>query len=205
MKIKWIGIFVFFVQTIAQGSLFLQSNEFMDVGKWTYGEPTILFPRHHFVRIGNFCSFAGGVLIIIQGEHRSDWISTYPFMSFASGYWPNAIGIQGHPGSKGPVVIGNDVWIGANALILSGVTIGDGAVIGAHAVISKDVPPYSIVAGNPGRVVKYRFNPETIDKLLAISWWNWSDPEIHSVVHLLCSEKIDDFIQYCEATGKLSY
>lgn len=180
------------------------STDQMDVGKWTYYfelHIDSLIPKS--VRIGNFCAISGQVVIMVTADHRVDRVTTYPFMSFSDKGWPNARGIQGHPTGKGPVVIGNDVWIGREALILSGVTIGDGAVIGARAVVTKDVPPYAIVAGNPAKVVKYRFDPETIRKLLAIAWWDWPDQEIHAVVDLLCSENIEDFINYCEKSGRL--
>jgi acetyltransferase-like isoleucine patch superfamily enzyme len=192
---------IFFFQTPCL-AVFLKSNAEMEVGKWTYGNPIIVFGQEKSVKIGNFCSIAPGVQIMIAGDHRVDWVTTFPFMAFDERGWPEAKNYLGHPTSKGKVTIGNDVWIGLNALILSGVTIGDGAVIGAHAVVTKDVPPYAIAAGNPAKVVKYRFDPITIDKLLAIAWWNWSDEEIKAVIPLLLSNEIEDFIDYCQSMGK---
>jgi acetyltransferase-like isoleucine patch superfamily enzyme len=177
---------------------FLKSDEVIDVGKWTYSDNlTISFPMPKSVQIGSFCSIAQGVNIIIKGDHNADWISTFPFTAFAHKGWDGEF-IQGHPKSKGPVIIGNDVWIGMNSLILSGVTIGDGAIIGAHSVVTKNVPPYAIAAGNPAKIVKYRFETEIINKLLNIAWWNWSDGEIDKAVPLLCSKNINNFIDYCE-------
>ena len=150
--------------------------------------------------IGKFCAIAEGVTVLLGGNHRTDWISTFPF----SVLWPEVAGhIKGHPATRGDVVIGNDVWIGWGALILSGVKIGDGAVIGAHSVVSRDVPPYAIVCGNPAIIKKYRFDEESIQKLLAISWWNWPDEEIAEVVPMLLSQDIGAFLEYCAQNGKL--
>ena len=149
------------------------------IGAHTYGRPRVLaWDDATTLRIGRYCSIAKGVTIALGGEHRTDWVSTYPFGEL----WPEAQGVPGHPASRGDVVIGNDVWIGLDALILSGVTIGDGAVIGARAVVTQDVPPYAVVAGNPARVVRTRFDEETVARLLAIRWWDW--PEAKVKAHL---------------------
>lgn len=197
------SIFILFITSHSLAySFYMQSNEYMDVGKWSYGNLSILFPLQKSVKIGSFCSIAEGVTVIINGDHRTDWITTYPFSSLPN-KWPHADDIKGHPTSKGPVTIGNDVWIGSRAFILSGVTIGDGAVIGANAVVTKNVPAYAIVAGNPAKVIKYRFDPDTIEKLLAIAWWNWPDAHIHAVIPLLCSKNTQALIDYCIQNGKL--
>lgn len=177
----------------------MESTSEMEVGKWTYGGVHLHFPYEKSVRIGNFCSIAGPH-IMLSGEHRPDWVTTFPFPAFSSDdRWPEAKGVEGFNISKGPVTIGNDVWIGTDVFILSGITIGDGAVIGARSVVTKDVPPYAIAAGNPARVVKYRFDEKTIERLLAIAWWNWPDEEIRAVVPLLVTDRIDAFIEECEA------
>lgn len=183
---------------ISQGwALFLESTPEIEVGKWTYGNVCVYFGEENCVKIGNFCSIADGLQIIMRGDHHSEWVTTFPFMCFwKNGSLPKNIPCQGK--SKGKVIIGNDVWIGLDVLILSGVTIGDGAIVGARSVVTKDVPPYAIAAGNPARVVKYRFDEATIQKLLRIAWWNWPDYEIGAVLPLLLSNNINAFIEHCE-------
>ena len=161
------------------------------VGKWSYGNPTIVsWDENTKLIVGNFCSIADGVTILLGGEHRTDWISTYPFNNFFS----EARGTTGHPASKGDVIIGNDVWVGYGSLILSGVHIGNGAVIGARSVVTKNVEPYSIVAGHPSRHVRFRFPEPTIQALEAIAWWDLPLPEIKSAIHFLMSCDVHDFI-----------
>jgi acetyltransferase-like isoleucine patch superfamily enzyme len=175
--------------------LFSISLQAIEIGRGTYGEPVVYdWGEGSKLKIGNFCSISLNVMIFLGGEHRTDWVTTYPFNVF----WDSAKHIQGHPKSKGDVIIGNDVWIGMDALILSGVTIGDGAVIGTNAVVAKNVPPYAIVAGNPARIIRYRFDAETIEKLLEIAWWNWPDEKIDAAVSLLLSPDISQFIAWCE-------
>ena len=104
-------------------------------------------------------------------------------------------GCCGHPSTKGDVIIGNDVWIGADVTIMSGVTIGDGAVIANNSHVVKDVEAYSLVGGNPARLIKRRFTQEQINKLLQIKWWYWEDDKINKFTPLLCNQDIDKFIQ----------
>lgn len=198
IKAKHIFFLLSLLLPLASYPFFLQSNAEMDVGKWSYGTVHIHFGSEKSVKIGSFCSIAT-VHIMIGGDHRTDWVSTFPFPSFtAPEYWPEASKISGQARSKGNVTIGNDVWIGSDVFILSGVTVGDGAVIGAKSVVTKDIPPYAIAAGNPARVVKYRFDPDTIERLLAIAWWNWPDSEIKEVIPLLMSNQVEEFIEECE-------
>ena len=119
-----------------------------------------------------------------------DWISTYPFNVFTNSF-PNAKSIKGHPWSKGNVNIGNDVWIGQNATILSGINIGHGAVIATNAVVTKDVKDYEVVAGNPAKVIKKRFDEDTINRLLELKWWDWDSEKVNSNVEILCSGNVD--------------
>jgi acetyltransferase-like isoleucine patch superfamily enzyme len=164
----------------------------VSVGRYTYGNPQfMLWDDSERIQIGAFCSIADQVVIFGGGEHRTDWITTFP-LRIALG--AQLAGKDGHPSSKGITRIGNDVWIGFRAMVLSGVTIGDGAVIGAGAVVSKDVAPYAIVAGNPAKVVRYRFAPDEINKLLAIRWWEWDISKIESNISMLCSTEINTFI-----------
>jgi chloramphenicol O-acetyltransferase type B len=166
-----------------------------EIGRGTYGKPQISsWGEGATLRIGAFCSIASGVNIYLGGEHRTDWVTTYPF----SVLWKVGKHIKGHPKTKGDVIIGNDVWIGAGAVILSGITVGNGAVIGAHAVVTIDVPPYAIVAGNPARIIKKRFDEETIKKLLRISWWDWKDIRIEKFLPLLLDSDIEKFLRVAE-------
>ncbi len=161
------------------------------VGRHTYGNPTIKsWDDGARLTIGSFCSIAPGVTILLGGEHHTDWVSTFPF---ATAY-PTPRALEEQRRTKGDVIIGNDVWIGLNSLILSGVTIGDGAVIGAGSVVTKDVPPYAIVGGNPAKLIRYRFAREEIDELMRISWWNWSDEKIIANLGLILSKNIKRFI-----------
>lgn len=170
-------------------------GDLFEIGDHTYGCPNVIhWDDSTRLHVGRFCSIAANVTILLGGNHRTDWVTTYPF-NVLSDHFPDASGIQGHPASKGDVWIGNDVWIGYGAIILSGVHIGDGAVIGAHAVVTKDVEPYAIVVGNPGKMVKKRFDEQTIQALLEIGWWNWSEERINQEVKLLCSDQIQEFIR----------
>jgi acetyltransferase-like isoleucine patch superfamily enzyme len=168
----------------------------MSIGKYTYGTPNILWKNNNAkLVIGNFCSIAANVNIYLGGNHRTDWITTYPFGHIHQSIF-NKFSGHGHPSTKGDVIIGNDVWIGSNVTIMSGVTIGDGAVIANNSHIVKNVEPYSIVGGNPGKLIKYRFTSEQIKKLLEIKWWDWNDDKINEFTPLLCNINIDEFINY---------
>jgi virginiamycin A acetyltransferase len=124
------------------------------------------------LRIGRFCALARGVKFIMNGaNHQMSGISTYPFSIFAAG-WESAQPKPGELPYKGDTVIGNDVWIGYDVLVMPGVTIGDGAIVAARSVVTADVPPYAIVGGNPAKVLRKRFDDETIARLLAIRWWD---------------------------------
>ncbi len=169
-----------------------------EIGRGTYGHPWVPpWDNAADLRIGAFCSIAHGVQIVLGGEHRPDWVTTFPF----SIMWPNAPRVAGQPRSRGDVVIGNDVWIGMDATIMSGVTIGDGAVVGAGAVVRRDVDPYTIVVGNPALPVRKRFDDETVERLLAIRWWDWDDETIERFLPLMLSDRIDEFLTVAEREG----
>jgi acetyltransferase-like isoleucine patch superfamily enzyme len=166
------------------------------IGRFSYGCPSPLVIEDYYnpqavLEIGSFCSIAENVTILLGEGHRPDWVTTYPFNILMDDFSD----IKGNPISKGSVIIGNDVWIGRNAFIRDGVTIGDGAVIGAYSVVTKNVEPYTIVAGNPARPIRKRFDQETIDKLLRIKWWNWSFERIKENMPLLMSNNLKEFLE----------
>jgi chloramphenicol O-acetyltransferase type B len=170
----------------------------LNVGRHTYGHESIEI-RHWgeqaTLTIGSFCSIADRVMVYLGGNHRIDWVTTYPFPAFAD-RWESARGIEGHPATKGDVTIGNDVWVGSGATIMSGVTVGDGAAIAAGSVVTKDVEPYAIVGGNPAGLIRHRFAPEVVELLLGIAWWEWSDERIDAAIPLLCDGDIERFIDF---------
>ncbi|HON07886.1 MAG TPA: CatB-related O-acetyltransferase [Verrucomicrobiota bacterium] len=168
-----------------------------NIGEYTYGCPNVLYGKEEGggnLVIGKFCSIADDVTIFLGGNHRIDWITTYPFNKLMHDF----IWINGHPATKGDVIIGNDVWIGYQSLILSGVKIGDGAVIAARSVVTKDVDPYTIVAGNPARVIRRRFSDEIIQRLLAVQWWNKDMKTIKKYIPLMLSQDIEKFLTAIE-------
>lgn len=165
------------------------------IGRGTYGSPRVRNSSEGpTLRIGAFCSIAARSQIFLGGEHRVDWVTTYPFAAL----WPEAHGIEGYPRIRGDVVIGNDVWIGSDAIILSGVAIGDGAVVAAGAVVTKSVPPYSVVAGNPAGVLRLRFDERSIQRLLVVKWWDWDDAKIKQFLPLLLADDIERFLAAAE-------
>jgi virginiamycin A acetyltransferase len=137
--------------------------------------------------IGKFCMLASGVEFIMNGaNHLSGAVSTYPFAIFG-GDWSSAMDGKAYP-TKGDTVIGNDVWIGYRAAILPGVTIGDGAIIGSYSVVTRDVPPYAIVGGNPAQLIRKRFADSVIERLLEIAWWKWPVEKITKYAPLLTGD-----------------
>ena len=170
------------------------------VGPESYGNPTMHFGPGESTRvdIGAYCSFAVGAEFLVGGGHRTDWISTHPFRV----RWglPGAYE-DGHPAPAGDIVVGNDVWVGMSASILSGVQIGDGAVIGARAVVAKDVRPYAVVVGNPAREVRRRFSDEQVEALLRIGWWSWPADRTREAVGALSGPDVDAFIAAHDPAG----
>lgn len=164
------------------------------VGEFSYGRPKVRFPESGAkLTIGRFCSIADRVEILLGGNHRIDWISTYPFAAM-TGLFPTAAGLQGHHASGGDVVIGHDVWLGSGAMILSGVTIGHGAVVAARAVVTREVPPYAVVGGNPAKLIRSRFDDATVAALLEAAWWDLPRGELEPLIPLLQSARVEEFL-----------
>lgn len=144
--------------------------------------------------IGKFCMIASGVTFIMNGaNHLSKSISSYPFAVFGNG-WEQAMEGKSYP-VKGDTIVGNDVWIGYGATIMPGVKIGDGAIIASNSTVTKDVPPYTVVGGNPAKEISKRFSDEKIQKLLSIQWWDWPIEKITKNVQALTGEDIDELDQ----------
>jgi len=165
----------------------------MIVGKYTYGHnhiKTLTWGEGSKLYIGSFCSIASNINIYLGGNHRVDWVTTYPFGHTNKNIF-NKFNGAGHPKTNGDVIIGNDVWIGSNTTIMSGIKIGDGSVIANNSHVVKDVEPYSIVGGNPAKLIKYRFDKEIIDKLLELKWWELDDETINEISPILCSNNFD--------------
>jgi acetyltransferase-like isoleucine patch superfamily enzyme len=169
-----------FTNDVLKGDLY-------DIGDFTYGTPTVLaWGEGTRLKIGKFCSIAENVTIFLGGNHKTEWVTTYPFPALYVQF-PEASHIPGYPATKGGVEIGNDVWIGYSAMILSGVKIADGAVIAAGAVVTRDVGPYEIWGGNPAKLIKKRFSDTTINRLLLEKWWDWPIEEIRKRMDYLCA------------------
>ncbi len=145
------------------------------------------------LRVGKFCSIAcGAKFLFTSANHTMRSLSTYPFPIFFEEWGLDVKDITSAWDNKGDIVIGNDVWIGFEAVILSGVTIGDGAVIGARAVVTKDVSPYTIVGGIPANVIRKRFSDDVISELLKLQWWNWSESRIRKNLAAIQSGRMND-------------
>ena len=137
--------------------------------------------------IGKFCQIASGTKFIVgPANHRLDSITTYPFNGFGGLWEENTPEHMSQLPFKGDIVIGNDVWIGRESVIMPGVKIGDGAIIAAYSIVTKDVEPYSVVGGNPAKFIKKRFNDELIDLLLQFKWWDLKPDELVNILPLLC-------------------
>lgn len=183
----------------------LKNNQHLqgyEIGDYSYGQPKIIrFEDAPRIKIGKFCSVADGVTFMLGGNHHTGWVTTYPFSNFFERFYPcgNIHYVDGDVSRleplKGDINIGNDVWIGQEAFILSGVTIGDGAIVGARAVVAKDVAPYSIVVGNPAKHIRSRFDQEIVEDLLKIAWWDWNIEEIAKAMPMIMSGDIKGFIE----------
>ena len=155
----------------------------------------ISWSDEYHVHLGKYNSIGRDCTFFLHANHRHDWITT------TSQLWgpvtPEIADMHmqmGHPSCKGDIIVENDVWIGAKSTIMSGVKIHNGAVIAATSTVTKDVPPFAIVGGNPARVIKFRFNEYQIESLLRIAWWNWTEDRIKTEAMTLWSDNINEFI-----------
>ena len=170
-----------------------------EIGEHTYGTPDVLDPGYGHLRIGRYCSISAGVVICLA-NHLTEAATTYPFSALMS-LWPGADpSLPDH--TPGSVDIGSDVWIGHGARILPGTLVGDGCIIGAGASVKGYVPPYSVIAGNPGRVVRPRLPPATADRLLRARWWDLPDAVVDGLVPQLLSGQTDTMLDNVEAARR---
>ena len=162
----------------------------IEYGKHSYGINHIKLHWGEYakLKIGSFCSIAHNLNVFLGGNHYINNFSTFPF----GGVWPDVFTKNGNlkPPTNGDVIIGNDVWIGDSVTIMSGVKIGHGAVIAANSHVVKDVEPYSIVGGNPSKLIRKRFEDDIINFLLELNWWDWDDKKINENLDTLCSNNI---------------
>lgn len=175
------------------------------VGDYTYyddpNDPTgfeknnVLFNYPEFgdrLMIGKFCAIACGTKFIMgSANHRISSVTTYPFHVFGGLWRERTPDHLSQLPFKGDIVIGNDVWIGRESIVMPGVKIGDGSVIGAYSVVTKDVPPYCVVGGNPAKIIKKRFDEELIDLLLELKWWDFESDELVAFLPLLCDPDLE--------------
>ena len=177
-------------------------DERLIMGRHSYGRPNMPWYEGDppvTVTIGSYTSIADGVEILTGGGHVLERVSLFPFRA----RWglPGAF-TDGHPSSRGDVVIGSDVWVGREARILSGVAVGHGAVVAAYSVVARAVRPYAIVVGNPAREVRRRFPDEQCNQLLKLAWWDWPDDEVRALVHLLTGDDIGAFLTAAERRSR---
>ena len=163
-----------------------------EIGEWTYGRIKVLaWGDNPKLQVGRFCSLGSGTTIFLDnGEHNPAHVSTYPLRLALPKLRSSAPDVTG----KGSVGIGSDVWVGDASTILSGVRIGNGAVIGTRSVVTKDVPAYAIAVGNPARIVRMRFTPAQISALEQIAWWDWPFDRIQEAAPWLMASSLDNFI-----------
>lgn len=171
------------------GRYFFDKYSGIPVGRYTYGYQHLY--SSSVKSIGAFCSIAEGQ-IVVPNDHRLDWVTTSPIASLKEFSFATQDFMDDYmPEYKRKIIIGNDVWIGARCTIFEGVTIGDGAVIAAGSIITRDVPPYAVIGG-VNRLLKYRFREEIIEKMLKIKWWDWNDDKIRENIELM--QDVETFI-----------
>ncbi|KAA1396090.1 CatB-related O-acetyltransferase [Aeromicrobium ginsengisoli] len=165
-------------------------------GPQTYGIPAVLtyYLGTERLLVGNYSSLGGTYLL--GGKHSVENVTTYPHRI---NFGMEGMGTDGYPTPTGDTHVGSDVWTCAGSFMMSGITIGDGAIIAAGSVVTRDVPPYAIVGGNPAKLIRYRFTPEQIEALLEIKWWDWPLEEVREAVPMLAQPDIDAFIDYARS------
>nr|WP_314258248.1 type B chloramphenicol O-acetyltransferase [uncultured Devosia sp.] len=165
---------------------YYHGHSFDDCARYLMTEPGV-----DRLIIGSFCSIGSGAAFIMAGNqgHRNDWISTFPFAYYPDS--PEFAGAMDAYQSSGDTVIGSDVWIGSEAIIMPGVQIGHGAVIGTRALVTRDVEPYAIVGGNPAKLIRKRFDEISIGKLLEMAWWDWQQERLTQAMELMTSADVD--------------
>ncbi|MGQ4680756.1 Vat family streptogramin A O-acetyltransferase [Paenibacillus polymyxa] len=185
----------------------------VEIGDYTYysdnSHPAELFYdhiQHHYeflgdkLKIGKFCAIAEGITFIMNGaNHRMDGLTTYPFNIFSGGWEKVTPSLEQLP-FKGDTIIGNDVWLGQSVTIMPGITIGDGAIVASNSTVVKDVEPYTIVGGNPAKVIRPRFDQETITLLLKLKWWDWEEEKLFRYMDQLVSVNSADAVKQLLAT-----
>ncbi|GAL32414.1 maltose O-acetyltransferase [Vibrio maritimus] len=151
------------------------------------------------LHIGKFCAFANGVKFIMpDANHATAGITTFPFAVF-SDEWSESLPLSDYPFKAcKDTIVGHDVWLGCDVTIMPGVHIGHGSIVGSKSVVSKDIPPYSIAVGNPAKVVKSRFDKESIELLLKIAWWDWDIEKIEAAMPILVKGDVVDLIEIAE-------
>ena len=148
------------------------------------------------VRLGKYNSIGRDCNFFLHANHRLDWITTSSqLLGLVTPEVADMHMNMGHPTCKGDIIVENDVWIGAMSTIMSGVKIHNGSVVAAGSLVTKDVPPYAVVGGNPAKIIKFRFSDEIIQSLLKISWWNWTEDRIKTEAMTLWSNNIEEFIE----------
>ena len=180
-------------------------NPNIQVGDYTYyddlngAEEFEKHVTHHYdflgdkLIIGRFCAIAHGIEFVMNGaNHQMCSVTTYPFYIMGNGWEKTTPTLDDLPITvKGDTIIGNDVWIGQNVVVMPGIHIGNGAIIAANSVVTKNVPDYHIVGGNPAKIIRKRFDDNLIQYLLALKWWNWSAEKIFNNLEILCSSDIE--------------
>lgn len=186
----------------------------ISIGDYTYyddpdgAEDFEAHVTHHYeflgdrLVIGKFCAIARGITFIMNGaNHRMNSVTTYPFNIMGHG-WEKCTPTLADLPLKGDTVVGNDVWIGQDVTVMPGVHIGDGAIIAAESVVTRDIPAYHIAGGNPCRVIRKRFDDAMIDYLLALKWWDWDAEKIFCNLEALCSGDLEQIRTVTEPDGR---